>query len=169
MLRVTDSAGLSAEAILNVTVSASNAPVIGLNSPVSLFPHNGKMHALPVSHMLADLSDDCDIDLSSNVVIEKVTSDEGDSGAARRSRKKSGATASAGANDIIIGNDCRSVMLKSSRDNNGDGRVYSVTLRITDSSGNVTRAEYKVTVPLNPGAGPAIEGGSMSTVISSCQ
>jgi len=167
-LRVTNSGGSFAEAVLDVTVTASSSPTIGLNPSISLFPHNGKMLDVPLSQMVNGVSDDCDLDLSANVVIEKVTSDEGDSNSFRKTTKKSGGVMSSTESDIIIGGDCRSVTLRASRDNNGNGRVYSVTLRVTDSSGNTTRANHKVTVPLSPSAGPAVEDAPVATVLSSC-
>jgi hypothetical protein len=154
-LRVTDSGGLFAESVLNVGVTPSGPPVVLLRSPISFFPHNGKLREISVGQMVKSADDDCDIDVSGNVVIEKVTSDEVDG--------KSSATS----NDILIGSDCRSVQLRASRNNNGDGRVYLVTLRVTDLSGNITHAVFKVRVPLGPN-GPAGEGPPTITVESSC-
>ena len=154
-LRVTDSGALFAEAVLNVIVTRSGAPIIVLNAPISLFPHNGKLRGVSVAQMVQSAKDDCDMDVSANTVIESVTSDEPDS----RSSKNS--------NDIFIGDGCRSVQLRALRSSDGDGRVYSVMLRVSDSSGNTTRAAFKVWVPLGPN-GTAVEGPPVVTVESSC-
>ena len=41
-------------------------------------------------------------------------------------------------NDIIIAADCKSVQLRSERDGDGDGRVYTITFNVCDASGNFT-------------------------------
>jgi hypothetical protein len=151
-LRITDTGGLYTEAILNVTVTASSGPQLVVQPSISLFPHNGKMREVAMSQMLASVSDDCDADLAQSVVIEQVTSDE-------FSKKDA---------QIIIGADCRSVLLRADRDNKEDGRVYSVRLRVKDSDGNTATAEFKATVPLNPGSGAASEGGALFTVNGNC-
>ena len=151
-LQVTDLGGLSAETALTVSVSRSNAPQLNVRSAISLFPHNGRMRTISMDDMLASVSDDCDADLSSDIVVEQVTSDEFD--------KTNGS--------IVIGDDCRSVSLRADRDNKGDGRVYSVRLRVTDSDDNTAAAEFKVTIPVTPNSGPAIEGAALLTVNGSC-
>jgi hypothetical protein len=98
--------------------------------------------------MMQSVSDDSDGNLFNNVVIEKVTSDEPDDA----SRKADGTTI----NDIVIAGDCKSVRLRSERDGKKNGRVYSLTLRVGDPSGNVTRRDFKVSVPHDRGA-PAVE------------
>jgi hypothetical protein len=71
-------------------------------------------------------------------------------------------------NDIVIAADCKSLQLRAERDANRNGRVYTVTLKVTDSSGNVTTATRKVTVPISPGAGAAVDSGPAYTVNSGC-
>ena len=73
-------------------------------------------------------------------------------------------------NDIVIARECRSVRLRSERDETKNGRVYSVTLRVADSAGNVTRAVFRVSVPLVQNGAPAVEDTPpVLTVTSSCQ
>ena len=69
-------------------------------------------------------------------------------------------------NDIVILSDCKSVQLRAERDGTLDGRVYLVTLRVSDTSGNVSRAVYKVSVQV--GRQPAIDSGVHYTVLSNC-
>jgi hypothetical protein len=54
------------------------------------------------------------------------------------------------------------VQLRSERDGTKDGRVYLVTLAVSDSSGKVGRATYKVSVPV--GKNPAVDSGVNYTV-----
>jgi Domain of unknown function (DUF5050)/Thrombospondin type 3 repeat len=111
-----------------------------------------------VSDMVQGATSDCDGTITNNVVIEKATSDEVENtpGPGDGNTLK----------DIVIAADCKSVKLRAERDGTKDGRVYLVTLRVSDSSGNVKRAVYKVSVPV--GKGSAIDSGVHYTVTSSC-
>ncbi len=93
-------------------------------------------------------------------MIERVTSDEADDAPG----KSDGTTTQ----DIVIAPDCKSVQLRAERDDKRNGRVYVVTLRVRDSSGNTVRAEYKVTVPLSQNGSPAVQDATAYTVTSSC-
>jgi hypothetical protein len=61
--------------------------------------------------------------------------------------------------------DCRSVRLRAERDVNQNGRVYTVTLRVRDASGNTTTRTAQVTVPNGQGIGAAVDDGPHYTVI----
>ena len=65
-------------------------------------------------------------------------------------------------NDIVITPDCKSVQLRRARDGGGNGRVYKITLKVKDSSGNVTTAVRQVFV--SSGSGPVIDSGVHYTV-----
>ena len=55
-------------------------------------------------------------------------------------------------NDIqgaALGTDDRSFQLRAERSAKGTGRIYTVTYRATDASGNGKTASATVTVPLN--------------------
>jgi hypothetical protein len=62
-------------------------------------------------------------------------------------------------NDIVIAGNCKSVQLRAERDDSGDGRVYTITFRVTDSSGNTTTATARILVSRSQGSGPAIDSG----------
>ena len=111
-----------------------------------------------ISQMVQSASDAEDGNLINSVVIEKVTSDEPDNAPGGADGNTS--------NDIVIAGDCKSVGLRSERDETKNGRVYSVTLRVADSAGNVTRAVFKVSVPLNQSGAPAVEEPPAFTVTS---
>lgn len=48
----------------------------------------------------------------------------------------------------FVAADCKSVQLRAERAGNGDGRVYTITLKVADASGNVRTATAKVAVPI---------------------
>jgi hypothetical protein len=158
-LRVTDSGGLHTDGTLTVNVTPSNAPVITLKPAAILQPAaNHGYHTFTITQMVQSATDDCDGNVINNVVIEKATSDEledspgGGDGNTR--------------NDIVIAANCKSVQLRAERDGTLNGRVYLVTLRVSDSSGNIARATYKVSVPVGHNA--AVDSGVHYTVNSSC-
>ena len=143
------------------TPPADDPPMITLKDPISLWPPNHKYRAVTMSQMVQSASDAEDGNLTNSVVIEKVTSDEPDNAPGGGDGNTS--------NDIVIAGNCKSVQLRSERDETKNGRVYSVTLRVADSAGNVTRAVFKVSVPLNQSGAPAVDSGPALTVTSACQ
>ncbi len=141
------------------TTTASNPPpIITLNPSISLWPPNHKYHTVTVAQMVQSVRDNCPISID-DVVIEMVTSDEPDDAIG------DGNTI----NDIVVGDDCRSVQLRAERAGTGDGRVYTVTLRLRDSGGAVTRAAFEVSVPHSQDGDPAVKGATALKVMSGCQ
>jgi hypothetical protein len=51
----------------------------------------------------------------------------------------------------------------------GDGRVYTITLRLMDGGGNVTRRDFEVSALVSQSCGPAVKGGAALTAPSVCQ
>ena len=51
--------------------------------------------------------------------------------------------------DDIVMVSCNKVQLRKERDGNGNGRVYTINIGISDESGNIATAECYVTVPHN--------------------
>ena len=154
--------GACASASQSATLTVGGEPVITLSSnTASIWPPNHSYHLFNVSDFVASASG-CDGDLTSSVVIASVSSDEPED-------NLSGADGTT-LNDIVIAPDCKSVQLRSERDANLDGRVYTITFRVRDSQGNTTTATVTVTVPLNQGGGPAIDSGPGAgyTVVSAC-
>jgi hypothetical protein len=145
------------------TTPDQTAPTITLKAtPIVLWPPNHKYTTLRVSDLVASVSDNCDKSLQvSDVVISRVSSDE-----AENAPGDDGATL----NDIVIGDDCRSVHLRAERNGSSDGRVYTIELSLTDASGNVGTATARVSVPLNQSGAPAVLGpGPGYTVVGSCE
>ena len=143
-----------------VNVVDTTAPVITLNGQAhSMWPPNHKYETFQVTDFVASVTDSCGTSLGvSNVVISQVTSDE---------LENSGGDGNT-LNDIVIASNCKSVQLRSEREGGGNGRVYTITFRVQDASGNVATATATVTVPKSQGSGPAINDGPHYTVAGSC-
>ena len=63
---------------------------------------------------------------------------------------------------------CRSAQLRVERNGCGNGRVYTITIRIQDLAGNRTTTSVKVLVPPNASTNTAVDDGPLFTVASSC-
>jgi hypothetical protein len=127
--------------------------------PIELWPPNHKYHTINMSDLVASATDNCSGNLTSSVVIASVSSDE---------LENSGGDGNT-LNDIVIAANCKSVQLRAERDGGGNGRVYTIVLRVKDAAGNVGTASRTVTVPANQGGGPAVLGpGPGYTVTGTC-
>jgi hypothetical protein len=155
----TDASNNTSTATQKVTVIDNTNPTITLNGLApSLWPANHKYKTFQVSDFVTGVSDNCDQTLGvSSVVIAQVTSDETENG------NGDGNTT----NDIVIAPDCKSVQLRAERNGGGNGRVYRITFRVRDASGNTTTVTATVVVPHNPGQTP-VEGSPLYTVTSGC-
>jgi hypothetical protein len=159
----TDAAGNHSSATQTVTVIDNTAPTITTNGQVpSMWPPDHTMHTFQVTDFVTSVFDNCGGVGVSNVVISQVTSDELDDA--------TGGGDGNTINDIQIASNCKSVQLRSERAGSGDGRVYTITFRLTDTHGNVTTATAKVTVAHDQGAGPetVIDSGPHYTVNGGC-
>lgn len=144
----------------NVTVNDTQGPSITLNGNViTLWPPNHQYETVKVSDLVASANDNCDtgVDLSS-VFISQVTSDEVENG------DGDGDTL----NDIVIAPDCKSVQLRSERSGNANGRVYTITFKVIDASGNMATATATVTVPKSQNGSAAVDDGPQYTVLGGC-
>ena len=134
---MTDTDSLYAEATLTVNVTANTtAPVITPKAPVVIQQAtNHGYHSFTITQMVQSATDDCDGNLINSVVIEKATSDEVEN--------SPGPGDGNTLNDIVIAANCKSVQLRAERDGTMNGRVYLVTLRVSDTAGNIARATYR--------------------------
>jgi hypothetical protein len=124
-----------------------------------MWPPNHNYQTFTIANFITSASDSCDASVNlSSVYILKVTSDEVENG------NGDGNTS----NDIVIAADCKSVQLRSERDGGGDGRVYTITFKVKDSTGNFATATAKVVVPHSQNGSPAVDSGPHYTVNSSC-
>ncbi|MDT4955327.1 MAG: hypothetical protein QOJ02_3465 [Acidobacteriota bacterium] len=155
-LKVTDPSGAVSEDAVGVNIIDTTAPTLTSNGQAFLlWPLDKKYHTFNVSDLVASASDSCNTGVNLNsVVIQKVTSDEG----------------SISGNDIIIAANCQSVQLRADRNGSGNGRVYTITFKVSDAAGNTTTLTRQVVVPHDQGNGnSAIDSGVAYTVTSSCQ
>jgi len=131
-----DAKGNEATAFQNVTVYDNTPPLItGVTAtPNTLWPPNHKLVTVTVS---VDASDNCG-NFTSNIL--SVVSNEPDNGLG------DGDTA-----DDIQNIDGLTVQLRAERSGMGNGRVYTITVRCTDPSGNYTDKLVEVTVPRDKG------------------
>ncbi|HEX7332293.1 MAG TPA: immunoglobulin domain-containing protein [Pyrinomonadaceae bacterium] len=148
-------------AILTVT---GGTPVINLiTNSATMWPPNHQYQTFNVSDFVANATGGCDSsqNLTNSVVIQKVSSDEPED-------NPSGGDGNT-LNDIVIAGDCKSVQLRRERDGSLNGRVYTITFKVTDSFGNTATATVKVSVPKNNGS-TAVDNGAAAgyTVNSSC-
>ena len=156
--RATDDAGNYSECTQTITVVDNEAPVIVFNGQTpSMWPPNHKYQTFQVASFVSSVTDNCDSIGVSSVFITKVTSDEIENG------NGDGNTM----NDIVIAANCKSVQLRSEREGNGNGRVYTIFFKVVDSSGNAGTGTAKVVVPHNNGATP-VDSGPHYTVMSTC-
>jgi hypothetical protein len=112
-----------------------------------------------VADLLASAADSCDAGTDrSDVVISQVTSDEPDDIA--------GGGDGTTVNDIVIAPGCKSVQLRAERNGNGNGRVYTITMRVRDAAGNTTTVTSKLKVYAN--SINVVDDGPHNTVNGTC-
>lgn len=154
----TDDAGNHSSCDQTITVVDNEPPVIVFNGQTpSMWPPNHKYQTFQVTNFVTSVTDNCDSINVSSVYITKVTSDEIENG------NGDGNTL----NDIVIAADCKSVQLRSEREGNSNGRVYTIFYSVSDSSGNVGTGTTRVVVRHNPGE-PAVDSGPHYIVTSNC-
>src|SRR6185369_6016346 len=120
-----------------ITVNDAQAPSIQTTNH-TLWSPNHTYSTFNVSDLVTSVSDNCDANIGiGSVKIVSASSDESDDANA------DGFTV----NDVVIAADCNSVQLRAERKGDGNGRVYVVTLKVTDTHGNVSTATAKVSVP----------------------
>jgi hypothetical protein len=123
-----------------------------------LWPPNHKYHPFTSAEFVADVSDDCDTELSAaDVIFERVVSDEDENG-----RGDGNTTA-----DVLLAHGCTDALIRAERQGPGDGRVYEATLAVSDAAGNTANAGVAISVPKSRGQGAASDSGDVYAVDSS--
>jgi endo-1,4-beta-xylanase len=151
--------GRATPVVRTVQVSDTTPPQLGVLAPAPLTPPDHRYVTFPIASLVSAATDTCDSGVGlGSVVITQATSDEPDNG------NGDGNTI----NDIVIAPDCKSVQVRAERAGPLNGRVYHITLRVKDASGNVTTNVATVTVPKDTSGAPAIDDGPAQTVTSAC-
>jgi CSLREA domain-containing protein len=160
---VTCGSGTGRSCSFTVTVTDTERPQITLNpATIQLWPPNHSYQTVRVAELVTGVTDNCDRSVGiGNVVIAGVSSDE---------PENSGGDGDGNTvNDIVMAADCKSVQLRRERDENLNGRVYTIVLQVKDVSNNVRTVTKTVTVPINQSGLPAQLGpGTGYSVTSSC-
>jgi hypothetical protein len=144
-LTVTDFGGLSSTATTHVTVRDTTQPSLTVSlSPNVLWPPN---HKLMLVTGTIQMSDTCDP--NPNISLVSITSNEPDNGLGDGDQPNDIQAVKGGL--IPFGTDVRSFLLRAERSGTGRGRVYTVTYRAADASGNSTLASAQVNVPHDQG------------------
>jgi hypothetical protein len=125
-----------------------------------MWPPNHNYQTFNVTNFVSSATSNCYGNITSSVVIASVTSDE----------LEDNPTGGDGntLNDIVIAPNCKSVNLRSERDGGLNGRVYTITFKVTDASGNSSTATARVTVPNNQNGTAAVDSGAKYTVNGGC-
>jgi hypothetical protein len=158
----TDASSNQSACYFSVTVNDTEPPIITtIATPIKLWPPNHMYQTINLANCIVSVTDNCNgLDVNS-VVITKVTSDEPEDAPG----SDDGNTLS----DIVIAANCKTLQLRAERQSNGNGRVYTIYLRVTDASGNVGLVTCKVMVTVDRDGNPAIDDGPIYTVTSNCQ
>jgi DNA-binding beta-propeller fold protein YncE len=142
-LRVTDSQGESGTSAIIVTVRDTAAPALSLEAvPAVLWPPNHALVPVRVGWLASDLCDP-----SPRVMLISATSSEPDDARGPGDGHTTGDVA-----DTETGEPDGVLLLRAERAAPGPGRIYSLTYRVSDASGNSRETRSRVTVPRNLGS-----------------
>jgi hypothetical protein len=145
-LKTTDRSGHVGTATVTVQVRDTVPPTLTLTTdPASLWPPNHGLFPVQVAWVTGDACSPASV----VVRLMSVTSSEPDDAAGN----DDGAT-TADVREAEAGTPDASLLLRAERSGAGTGRVYVLTYRATDGSGNATTALATVTVPHDLGQGP---------------
>jgi hypothetical protein len=137
ILRVRDDDGGTNDDLIVVSVEDTRAPTLAMNvSPTRLWPPNHTMHLVASDVSAADA---CDPRPS---LVVTVTSDEPINGLGDGDTSPDWSVEQDGSGLV-------DVWVRSERSGLGDGRVYAISARATDGSGNGTSSSGSVRVPHN--------------------
>ncbi len=132
-------ANTQAEATTTI-VGDSSPPALTVSlSPAGLWPPDHKLAPVQVTIQVSD-----DSDPNPRVELVSITSSEPDNGLGDGDTPDD-------IQDAVFGTDDRQFQLRAERSGNGNGRVYTVTYKATDASGNETTVSGEVRVPKSNG------------------
>jgi streptogramin lyase len=159
----TDSKGNSVSQDQTVIVDDVTPPVLTLNSDVSVWPPNHAYTTFTVANMVSSVTDNCNTELTvGSVTINSVSSDEYENAVGNGDGNT--------VNDMVIALNCASVNVRKERCGDLNGRVYTVTLQVSDGNGNTTMEDFHIQVTHDMNGAPAIDDGIANgySVTSAC-
>jgi hypothetical protein len=150
--------GSSSDEVAITVVADTSPPVLTLTGAgAELWPPNHKYHPFSAAEFVADVSDDCDAELSVfDVIFDQIVSDEEENGRGDGNSSL----------DVLLAYGCSDALIRSERQGPGDGRVYETTLAVSDAAGNTATGSVLITVPKSPGQGAAVDSGDLYAVDS---
>jgi len=153
-------AASGASCSFNITVKDAEAPVIHtIAAPIVITAApNHKYQTFALADFITSITDNCSALGLQDVKITKVSSDEAENAS------DDGNTY----DDIMIGSDCKTVMLRKERSGAGNGRVYTIYFEATDVAGNTGNAMAYVQIPLNKNGSQAVDDGASYEVAGNC-
>ncbi|MGH7451402.1 MAG: PKD domain-containing protein, partial [bacterium] len=174
-LTVEDGKGGTDTDVVVINVVDTTPPVTTLQPPIALWPPNHKYTTISIAQIVVSVNDACAGSIPvSEVKIASVSSDEPEDtpdvvclidDPLHVCFNGDGSTT----DDIVIAGDCQSVQLRKERAASGNGRVYTINLKVSDANGNGATAAFKVSVPHDQGSGSvAVENVPYYTVNSNC-
>ena len=159
-LTAVDPSGNEASCDATVTVVDLIPPTISaVSEPFMLKQNNHKYVSFSMEDFEVVVEDNCGV---ASLVISRVTSDEAED-IIDPLDDPDGETL----NDMVISNDCQSIMLRKERAGNGNGRVYTIELLVTDESDNSSTTNVLVYVPHHTGA-VVVDDGPVYEVFGDC-
>jgi hypothetical protein len=143
-----------------VIVDDITPPVIEtVLEPIILWSPNHKYVHFELADFVTEVMDNCADVVVGDIKIVKVTSDEPEDLYGNGDGKTF--------DDMIIGDDCMSLDLRSEREGTGNGRVYTVYLELEDGNGNTGTALFMVNVPHDKKS-TAVDDGIAYEVMGNC-
>ena len=134
-----DGAGNTDTGSFDVTVEDVEPPVIVISPvPLTLWPPNHKYVTLTGADLVESVTDNCEGLSLADLVITGAVSNEPDN--------EIGVGDGNTIDDIVITPGGSSVLLRSERQGTNSGRIYTVTLELTDEWGNTTEGSAEVLV-----------------------
>jgi hypothetical protein len=122
--------------IVGLDVCDEIAPEIAVSvTPDRLWPPNHKYVTVKATVTASD-----DVDATPAVRLESATSSEPDDAP--------GGADGTTTNDVVVVDD-RTIRLRAERNEDGEGRVYTITFEATDDCGNTTQGSATVQVPVS--------------------
>jgi hypothetical protein len=121
-------------------------PAVPIEHDGTLWPPNHKLQSIDVADCMS-ATDACDGELRGEFLWASSDEPANDRGDGNHEP------------DIVLADDCQSIQLRAERQGGGDGRVYTLGVRVVDGAGNETEGQCRVTVAHDQSGRPAVDSG----------